>query len=316
MNPSVSASADDAAVTAVRAFNRFYTGVIGVLHEGLVGTAYSLTEARVIFELAQRESTQVAELRRSLDLDAGQLSRMLTRFEASGLITKERAPGDARRQVVRLTAPGRDTYETLGRRADDEIAAMLAGLTGDRRRRLVAALETVREILGHAPPSPAYVLRPLGPGDFGWVVHRHGLLYAEEYGWDHTFEALVARIVADYADGHDPKREGAWIAEVDGAPVGSIFCVRKDDRVAQLRLLLVDPSVRGMGIGARLVRECLRFAATAGYAEIMLWTNDVLADARRIYERAGFELEAEERHHSFGHDLVGQFWRRGLDGNV
>jgi DNA-binding MarR family transcriptional regulator/GNAT superfamily N-acetyltransferase len=305
-------SVDDLAVATVRGFNRFYTGLIGVLHEGLVGTAYSLTEARVIFELAQCESTQVAELRRALDLDGGYLSRMLTRFEASGLVTKERSPTDARRQIIRLTARGRNTYETLSRRADEEIRALLAGLGGDRRRRLISAMETVQGILNDAPRPPAYVLRPLRPGDIGWVVHRHGLLYAEEYGWDHTFEALVARIVADYVEKHDPRREAAWIAEVDGEPVGSIFCVRKDDEVAQLRLLLVDPRVRGMGIGGRLVQECLRFAATAGYSQIMLWTNDVLTAARRVYERAGFELESEEPHRSFGHDLVGQFWRRRL----
>jgi DNA-binding MarR family transcriptional regulator/GNAT superfamily N-acetyltransferase len=308
MNPPV----DEAAVATVRGFNRFYTGVIGVLHEGLVGTPYSLTEARVIFELAQREATQVAELRRALDLDGGYLSRMLTRFEASGLVTKERSPADARRQIIRLTASGRDAYKTLDQRADEEIRALLAELGGDRRRRLIAAMETVQGVLGDAPRPPAYVLRPLRPGDIGWVVHRHGLLYAEEYGWDHTFEALVARIVADYVEQRDPRREAAWIAEVDGEPAGSIFCVRKDDEVAQLRLLLVDPRVRGMGIGGRLVRECLRFAATAGYSQIMLWTNDVLTAARRVYERAGFELESEEAHRSFGHDLVGQFWRRGL----
>ncbi|MGH3390807.1 MAG: bifunctional helix-turn-helix transcriptional regulator/GNAT family N-acetyltransferase [Actinomadura sp.] len=310
MNPSV----DAAAIATVRGFNRFYTGVIGVLHEGLVGTAYSLTEGRMIFELAQREATEVSELRRVLDLDAGYLSRLLAKFEAGRVITKERSPADARRQIVRLTVHGRDVYEMLGRRADDEIAAMLGGIAGDRRRRLVAAMATVQGILDDAPRSPAYVLRPLRPGDLGWVVHRHGLLYAEEYGWDHTFEALVARIVAGFAEGHDPRREAAWLAEVDGEPVGSVFCMRKDDRVAQLRLLLVDPRVRGMGIGARLVEECLRFAAAAGYAEIMLWTNDVLADARRIYERAGFELAAEEPHHSFGRDLTGQIWRRGLYG--
>jgi DNA-binding MarR family transcriptional regulator/GNAT superfamily N-acetyltransferase len=319
MNP-----VDDAAIATVRGFNRFYTGVIGVLHEGLLGTAYSLTEARVIFELAQREATEVADLRRGLELDAGYLSRMLSRFEASGLITKERSPADARRQIIRLTTSGRDAYETLVRRADDEIAAMLAGLTGDRRRRLLAAMRAVQGILDDVPRSPyfpgrpapadlpAYVLRPLLPGDFGWVVHRHGLVYAEEYGWDQTFEALVARIVADYAEGHDPRREAAWIAEIDGEPVGSVFCMRKDDQVAQLRLLLVDPSARGLGIGGRLVRECLRFAATAGYAEMMLWTVDVLTDARRIYERAGFELESEEPQHSFGRDLTGQIWRRRL----
>jgi DNA-binding MarR family transcriptional regulator/GNAT superfamily N-acetyltransferase len=305
-------SVDDAAVATVRSFNRFYTGLIGALREGLLDTPYSLTEARVIFELAQRESAEVAWLRRSLDLDAGYLSRMLARFEADGLITRERSPDDARRQVVRLTEPGRSVYEMLDERSAEDIRGLLAGLTGERRHRLTAALETVQQILGEVPRPRAYVLRPLRPGDYGWVIHRNGLVYAEEYGFDGSYEALVARIVADYIDKRDPDRENAWIAEVDGAPVGCVFCVRKDDTVAQLRLLLVDPSVRGMGIGGRLVEECLRFARAAGYAEIMLWTNDVLADARRIYERAGFELETEDRHHSFGRDLVGQFWRRAL----
>ncbi|MBC6462075.1 helix-turn-helix domain-containing GNAT family N-acetyltransferase [Actinomadura sp. HBU206391] len=303
---------DDHAVTAVRGFNRFYTGLIGVLREGLVNTPYSLTEARVIFELAQSEATEVADLRRALDLDAGYLSRMLARFEADRLITRERSSTDARRQVIRLTAQGGSVYEMLDERSGEDIRELLGGITVEQRRRLIAALGTVQEVLDEVPRPRAFVLRPLGPGDFGWVIHRNGLLYAEEYGWDHTYEALVARIVADYVDGHDPRRECGWIAEVDGSPVGCVFCVRKSDEVAQLRLLLVDPGVRGMGIGGRLVAECLRFAEAAGYAEIMLWTNDVLVDARRIYERAGFELEGEEPHHSFGHDLVGQFWRRSL----
>lgn len=303
---------DDHAVAAVRGFNRFYTGLIGVLREGLLNTPYSLTEARVIFELAQRESTEVPDLRRALDLDAGYLSRMLARFEADRLITRERSSTDARRQVIRLTAQGGSVYEMLDERSGEDIRELLGGITAEERCRLIAALGTVQEVLGEVPRPRAFVLRPLGPGDFGWVIHRNGLLYAEEYGWDHTYEALVARIVADYIDEHDPKRECGWIAEVDGSPVGCVFCVRKSDEVAQLRLLLVDPGVRGMGIGGRLVGECLRFAKAAGYAEIMLWTNDVLVDARRIYERAGFELAGEDPHHSFGHDLVGQFWRRGL----
>jgi DNA-binding MarR family transcriptional regulator/GNAT superfamily N-acetyltransferase len=300
------------AVAAVRGFNRFYTGVIGVLDEGLLDTPYSLTEARVIFELAQRERTEVPVLRRELDLDAGYLSRLLTRFETARLVTRERSTADARRQVVGLTSRGRDLYRTLNERSAEDIQALLAGLTPERRGRLVAALQTVQGILEDAPPPRACVLRPLGPGDHGWVIHRNGLLYAEEYGWDHSYEALVARIVADYIDKREPGREDAWIAEVDGEPVGCVFCVKKTDEAAQLRLLLVDPSARGMGVGGRLVEECLRFARAAGYAEIMLWTNDVLAGARRIYERAGFELEREEPHHSFGHDLVGQFWRRVL----
>ncbi|HEX6472948.1 MAG TPA: helix-turn-helix domain-containing GNAT family N-acetyltransferase [Streptosporangiaceae bacterium] len=302
----------DDAIARVRAFNRFYTNVIGVLREGLLDSPYSLTEARVIFELAQREATEVADLRRSLDLDAGYLSRLLARFETDGLVTRTRSAADARRQVITLTDAGRAAYGTLDERSADEVRALLQPLTGERRRRLITAMDAVEEILS-APRRPqSYVLRPPRPGDYGWVVHRHGVLYAEEYGWDATFEALVARVVADYVDKHDPRRENAWIAEVAGEPVGCVFCVRRDDTTAQLRLLLVEPTCRGMGIGSRLVDECLAFARGAGYKSIMLWTNDVLADARRVYQRAGFQLADEGSHHSFGHDLIEQVWRRDL----
>jgi GNAT superfamily N-acetyltransferase len=179
-------------------------------------------------------------------------------------------------------------------------------------RRLTGAMATIRQVLERAPRPDSYVLRPLGPGDLGWVIARHGARYAQEYGWDQTFEALVARILADFAAEPDPARQAGWIAEVDGEPVGCVFCTRKDEHTAQLRLLLVEPAARGMGIGARLVEQCLRFAKDAGYRDIVLWTNDVLADARRIYQRAGFELEHEAPHHSFGKDLVGQVWRRAL----
>ncbi len=298
-------------VDAVRAFNRFYTSLIGVLADGLLQTPYSLTEARVIFELGRRDACEVAALRRSLDLDAGYLSRILSRFEADGLVVRERAADDARRQVARLTERGRVVFEDLDGRSAAQIGRMLAGLAEDDQRRLVGAMEAIRGILGEHTPPPSYVLRPLGPGDLGWVVQRHGALYAAEYGWDATFEAMVARIVADYADHRGPG-DNAWIAEVDGEPAGCVMCVREDDRVARLRLLLVEPWARGRGIGGRLVEECVRFARRAGYAELVLWTNDVLRDARRVYERAGFTLVDEEPHRSFGHDLVGQTWRLKL----
>jgi GNAT superfamily N-acetyltransferase len=200
----------------------------------------------------------------------------------------------------------------LDARSAEEICRLLSRLTEEDQRRLVAAMETIRQVLEDAPPRDAFVLRPPEPGDYGWVVHRHGVLYAQEYGWDETFEALVARIVAEYVEHRDPRRESAWIAEVDGEPVGCVFCVKKEEKVAQLRLLLVDPRARGMGIGTRLVEECIRFARRAGYEQMMLWTNDALEQARRIYERVGFELVEEERHHSFGHDLIGQNWWRRL----
>jgi DNA-binding MarR family transcriptional regulator/GNAT superfamily N-acetyltransferase len=298
----------DESVAAVRAFNRFYTNVIGVLRDDLLHTPYSLTEARVIFELAQRDATEVADLRRSLDLDAGYLSRILGRFEADGLVRRERSETDARRQVIRLTPNGRAAYTTLNERSAKEIAAMLDRLSEADRRRLLGAMATIQELLGEAARPDMVVLRPPVAGDMGWVVQRHGALYADEYGWDDTFEALVARIVSDYVGNRDPKREAAWIAEVDGQPVGCVFCVKRDDRQAQLRLLLVEPGLRGLGIGGRLVAECVRFARQAGYDKLVLWTNDVLVDARRIYERAGFRLVDEGKHRSFGKDLVEQTW--------
>ena len=299
-------------VAAVRAFNRFYTNVIGVLQEGLLKTPYSLTEARVIFELAQRRETDVADLRRSLDVDAGYLSRTLSRFESDRLIAKERSASDGRRSVITLTRSGRKVFETLNRRSAEENQQLIASLSDEDQRRLLAAMTVIRELLEGAPRSTTFVLRPFAPGDYGWVVQRHGALYAQEYGWDETFEALVARIVADYIDHRDPQRENAWIAESDGDPVGCVFCVKKSETVAQLRLLLVEPRGRGAGLGTRLVNECMRFARRAGYSEMMLWTNDVLTSARRIYEHFGFKLIEEERHHSFGHDLVGQNWSVAL----
>jgi DNA-binding MarR family transcriptional regulator/GNAT superfamily N-acetyltransferase len=299
-------------VATVRDFNRFYTNVIGVLRGGLLDTPYSLTEARVIFELAQRDAVDAADLRRELDIDAGYLSRILSRFAADGLISRERSGTDARRQVIALTPAGRQAYAVLDERSGAEITSMLDRLGGEQRQRLVGAMTTIREVLGEAPQPRAYVIREPRTGDLGWVIARNGTLYAEEYGWDGTYEALVARIVADYVAKRDPRREAAWIAELDGAAVGCVFCVRRDEETAQLRLLLVDPAARGLGIGGRLVAECLSFAKRAGYRRILLWTNDVLADARRIYERAGFTLGDEERHHSFGHDLVGQTWWKDL----
>jgi DNA-binding MarR family transcriptional regulator/GNAT superfamily N-acetyltransferase len=298
----------EARVAEVRSFNRFYTAIIGVLDEGLLDSPYTLTEARVIFELAQRDSSEVVALRRELGLDAGYLSRILTRFEADGLITRSRAAGDARRQLVRLTDSGRRAYAALDASSAVQIRGLLGRLAEAEQRELLAAMETIRRLVAKAPGAEPPVLRAFQPGDLGWVVQRHGVLYAAEYGWDDTFEALVARIVADYVDHRDPDRERAWIAEVAGEPAGCVFCVRKDVATAQLRLLLVEPSARGLGIGTRLVDECVRFTRDAGYRRIVLWTNSVLADARRIYERAGFELVESEPHHSFGQDLVGQFW--------
>jgi len=299
-------------VAAVRAFNRFYTARIGVLRDGLLRTPHSLTEARVLYELGQREVTEVADLRRELDIDAGFLSRLLARLQRDGLVARERSREDARRMRIRLTDEGTAAFAELDRRSAAEIGAALEALDQEDQRRLVAAMDVICDVLDDTAPPDAFVLRAPRPGDLGWIVQRHGALYAQHYCWDESFESLVARIVADYAAAHDPRREAAWIAEVNGEPAGCVLCVRREDDVAQLRLLLVDPRARGRGIGARLVDECLHFARRAGYTHITLWTNDVLHEARRIYERAGFELVESAPHHSFGHDLVEQTWARAL----
>lgn len=301
-------------VRTVRAFNRFYTGVLGVLDEGLLDSPYSLTEARVLFELARADATEVTELRRSLGLDAGYLSRLLARFEADGLIARRRSATDARRQVISLTPRGHEVFADLDTRSSKQIGELLGALTEADQRRLLGAMDTIGALLRpeESDRGGTVILREPEPGDYGWVIERNGAIYAREYGWDASYEALVARIVADHIDNHDPRRERAWIAELDGEPVGCVFCVTKDDTTAKLRLLLVEPTARGMGVGARLVRECLQFAKGAGYREITLWTNDVLTAARRIYEAAGFRLVDEESHHSFGHDLVGQNWTKEL----
>jgi DNA-binding MarR family transcriptional regulator/GNAT superfamily N-acetyltransferase len=298
-------------IAEVREFNRFYTGVIGVLTDGLLRTPYTLAEARVVFELAQREETEVAELRRALDLDPGYLSRILARFADDGLVRRRRAETDGRRQVVALTEAGRAAWRTLDRRSTEEVAALLARLDADGSDRLLGAMAVIRELLGGRPPRGEVVLRGPRPGDLGWMVQRHGDLYAREYGYDETFEGLVARVVADYA-GHDPARERVWIAEVDGVRAGCVMCVRKDETTAQLRLLLVEPTARGRGVGGRLVDECLAFARAAGYAGISLFTYDAHAEARRIYERTGFALDQQRPVRAHGRDLIEQLWSRAL----
>jgi DNA-binding MarR family transcriptional regulator/GNAT superfamily N-acetyltransferase len=295
------------AVDAVREFSRFYTNVIGVLREGLLDTPYTLTEGRVVYELAQHESTEVADLRRVLDIDPGYMSRILAAFEADGLVTRSRSERDGRRQVIALTRRGRDAFDTLNARSAGEIKQLLAPLSHHDRARLVESLGVGRQLLGDELRGRVTLRAPTS-GDYGWVVERHGVLYRTEYDWDETMEGLIATIVGAFAQGHDSERERAWIAELAGVRVGCVFCVRKSEEVAQLRLLLVEPAARGHGLGTRLVDACIDFARGAGYRELVLWTNDVLHAARGIYERAGFRLVEEGRHHSFGQDLVEQTW--------
>jgi DNA-binding MarR family transcriptional regulator/GNAT superfamily N-acetyltransferase len=303
---------EDDAVTAVRAFNRFYTNMIGLLRGKYLDTPYSLTEARLLFELGQREASEVTDLRRVVDIDPGYLSRILSRFSSDGLISRQRSAADGRRQVIRLTGTGRSEVARLDARSAGQTRDMLAAVRDDDRRRLLEAMHVITDVLAESPQPRGYLLREPRPGDMGWVVQRNAAVYAEEFGWDASYEALVARIVADFVEHRDPQAEAAWIAEVDGTPAGCVFCVRENAKTARLRLLLVEPWARGLGIGSRLVEEVLRFARRAGYSDITLWTNDVLADARRIYQRAGFTLDSEDRHHSFGQELTGQNWSHRL----
>ncbi len=296
-------------VEAVRRFTRFYTRKIGVLQEGLLGSPFSLTEGRVVYELAHHETTTATELAKELGLDAGYLSRILQSFEQRGLIERRPSETDARQNVVSLTEQGQDGFALINTRSRNEVARMLEQMPPPGQRRLIDAMNTIESLLGDAPPRRVpYILRPHQPGDIGWVIHRHGVLYAVEYGWDETFEALVAEVAAKFIREFDARSERCWIAEKDGENVGCVLLVRQSDEVAKLRLLLVEPKARGLGIGGRLVDECIRFARLRGYAKVTLWTNDVLLGARRIYQAAGFRLVAEERHRSFGHDLVGETW--------
>ena len=301
-------------VAAVRRFNRFYTRKIGILHEGLLGSPLSLTEGRVLYELAQQAPTTASELALELTLDAGYLSRILSGFEKRGLVEKRSSHEDGRRIILALTEPGRELFATINARSHDEIGVLLGRLSGADRARLVSALETAERLLADRPKpeGPAYILRPHQPGDMGWIIHRHGALYAEEYGLDANFEALVARIAAAFIENFDARKERCWIAERDGEIVGSVLIVKDSEEIAKLRLLYVEPKARRLGIGRRLVEECVGFARRTGYSKIMLWTNDVLVSARRIYEAVGFCLVREEPHHSFGRDLVGQYWELQL----
>jgi len=295
-------------IDRVRAFNRRWTELLGLLDQGLLQTSHSLTEARVIFELAQRPVTGRSELRDRLGIDASYLTRVLTRLEERGLVTTTPSTVDGRALDLALTPTGQAAFAQLDERSREQIAALISPLSANQNRDLVEAMGVISLLLRPERADRSISIRGLRPGDLGWVVERHGAVYFDEFGWNTDFEALIGTIVADYHSNHKPDRENAWIAEVDGARAGCVFCCERDGTTAQLRILLVEPWARGLQIGSRLVDECVTFARSVGYASITLWTNDVLAAARRIYVAAGFRLVDEERHHSFDHDLTGQNW--------
>jgi len=312
-------------IARVRAFNRDYTRRIGVLSDGLLDSPYSLTQVRVMYEIAHRSGVTAGELAEGLDLDRGYLSRMLKGFETNKLLVRTPAPEDGRRQHLRMTPAGMRVFAPLERCSQEQVRGMLTELDEERRRVLLEAMDTIQGALGKSSPSergqpekgdPTWqlTLRSHRPGDMGWVVQRHGEIYHEEYGWNEEFEALVAEITAEFVRKLDVTRERCWIAEHDGRRVGCIFLVAKDAATAKLRLLLVDPDARGLGVGRKLVAECVRFARAAGYRKIVLWTQETLTAARHLYTEAGFVETAREPHRSFGHDLIGETWERELHG--
>lgn len=296
-------------VNRVRHFNRFFTRQIGVLREGLLHSPYTLTEARILFELSHRDGLTASDIGRELGLDAGYLSRVLARLEQQGLIEKVRSDNDGRQRLLHLTPEGTNAATILDQRSRDEVSEMLNDLSEEEQQRLLKAMQVIESTLttGFKFSEP-FFLRQHEPGDMGWITHRHGILYTQEYGWDQRFEALVAQIVSDFINNYNPARERCWIAEMNGEIVGSVFVVQSSEIVAKLRLLLVEPKARGLGLGTRLVEDCIRFARRSGYQKLMLWTNSVLVEARHIYQKTGFTLVEQEAHHSFGHDLVGETW--------
>ena len=302
----------EARIAAIRRFNRFYTRKIGVLEQQLLESPYSLTEARVLFELAHRDEPTAKEIGAQLDLDPGYLSRIVQAFMEKGLVTRKPVPSDRRQFRLALTTKGRLAFGRLNHSSHDEVGVMLEKLPGGGEERLVAAMTTIERLLDDESPRPEVTLRTHRPGDMGWVVQQHGALYAREFGWDISFEGLCAEIAAQFLKNFDPARERCWIAEIDGQQVGSVFLVKHTDEVAKIRLLLIDPAGRGLGIGKRLVDECIAFARSCGYRKITLWTQSMLLAARGIYQKAGFVHVATEPHHSFGHDLIGETWELTL----
>lgn len=301
----------DRRTEAVRAFNRFYTRRTGVVREGYLQSRFSLTEARVLYELAQTDGLTASQIGAALDLDAGYLSRMLRRFEREGLLTRGASEADRRQNILALTDSGRTAFAPLDQRSRQEIGAMLSAMPEPAQEAVVGGMQTIARLLSDSPLS-GWVTRHPAPGDIGWVIERHGALYAEEYALNHKFEALVAQVAGAFLNEHDTARERGWIAECDGVRVGSVFLMRKTDEIGKLRLLLVEPSARGLGIGKRLVEDCIAFARQAGYRRVTLWTNDILVAARGIYRAAGFHLVTSEPHSDFGPSMVGEEWELEL----
>jgi DNA-binding MarR family transcriptional regulator/GNAT superfamily N-acetyltransferase len=302
----------DAQVGAIRAFNRFYTRKIGVV-DGMASSPFALAEARVLYELAHREQATATDIRKELGLDAGYMSRILREFERRKLIRREQSKTDERQKFLSLTAKGRRAFAPLDARSNRDVVAILEGLSPTKRKQLVDAVQAVRRLLGDkVQTSTSYLLRQHQPGDLGWIVHRQAILYAEEYGWDGTYEALAGEIVAQFIKNYDPNRERCWIAEKDGERVGGAFVAKVSDDIAQLRLLHVESQARGLGIGKRLVEECVRFARQAGYQKMTLWTQSNLYAARHIYKQSGFQVVREQQHHSFGKDLTAETWELNL----
>jgi DNA-binding MarR family transcriptional regulator/GNAT superfamily N-acetyltransferase len=299
-------------VAGFRDFNRFFTNEIGLLRRGLLDTPYSLTEARVLYELSQAEVTETKELRERLDVDRGYLSRILARFEEGGYVRRGRSEADARVQTLRLKAKGRRLVAGLDRRSSEDAGARLEPLAEADRARVLEAMGTIRAVLDPAERAAGFELREPRVGELGWVVSRHGEIYSESYGWDVSFEELVARVVGEFAADHDPERERGWIADVGGRPAGSIFCVAEDDETARLRLLIVEPWARGLGVGAALVEACVEFARAAGYRRMVLWTDEFLTPARRLYAAAGFRLVSAQGEVAFGHENVAEDWELEL----
>lgn len=301
----------DVRIEAVRAFNRFYTRLIGVVQEGYLQSRFSLTEARVLYELAHTDGLTASQIGAALDLDAGYLSRMLRSFEQNGLLTRGVSETDKRQTILALTAAGRAAFAPLDQRSRQRIGALLSALPEPAQETVIGGMQTITRLLSD-DAMPDWTSRPPAPGDIGWVIERHGALYAAEYGFDHRFEALVAQVAGAFLHQHDPSRECAWIAHRNGIRLGSVFLVRKTDDIGKLRLLLVEPSARGLGIGKRLVEDCIGFARQAGYRRMTLWTNDILVAARNIYRAAGFRLVSSAPHSDFGPPMVGEEWELEL----